>query len=60
MKVKKTTSKLPKRKIVEPFVKYHPGDHYDPELDKIAHISWFPEKVARANEVLKNIKLPNL
>lgn len=60
MKVKKTKSKLPKRKSVEPFVKYNPRDHHDPELDKISHVNWFPEKVAQANEALKNVKLPKL
>ena len=60
MKVKRIKSKLPKRKNAEPFVKYDSRDHYDPELDKYGDVSWFPEKVARANEALKNVKLPNL
>jgi hypothetical protein len=60
MKVKKTKSKLPKRKNVEPFVKYDPRDQYDPELDKYKGVDWFPEKTARAIEALKNVKLPNL
>ena len=60
MKLEKTKTKLPKRKNVEPFVKYDPRDHYDPELDKYGDVSWFPEKLARANEALKNVKLPKL
>jgi hypothetical protein len=60
MKVKKTKSKLPKRRGVEPWNKYDPRDRHDPELDKLGDISWFPEKVAQANEALKNVKLPNL
>ena len=60
MKVKKTKSKLFKRRGSEPWNKYDPRDRHDPELDKIAHISWFPKKVAEAGERLKNIKLPNL
>ena len=60
MKVKKTRSTLPKRKNAEAFSKYDPRDHYDPELDKYKDVCLFPEKVARANEALKNVKLPNL
>jgi len=60
MKVKKTKSKLPKWRSVEPWKKYNPGDRHDPELDKYKDVDWFPEKTARANEMLKNIKLPNL
>jgi hypothetical protein len=60
MKVKKTKSKLPKRRSIEPQVLNKPQHRHDPELDKLGDLSWFPEKVARANEALKNIKLPNL
>jgi hypothetical protein len=60
MKVKKPTTKLPKRRNIEPWNRYDPRDKYDPELDKISHVSWFPEKVARAGEALKNVKLPKL
>lgn len=60
MKLKKTKSKLPKRKNVEPFVKYNSRDHHDPELDKYGDVSWFPEKVAQANEALKGVKLPKI
>jgi hypothetical protein len=54
MKVKKNKIKLPKRRSIEP------QDRYDPELDKYANINLFPEKVARANEMLKGVKLPKL
>ena len=60
MKVKKTKSNLPKRNNVEHYAVYDPRDHYDPELDKYKGVSLFPKKVARANEALKNVKLPNL
>ena len=60
MKVKKSKSKLPKRRNVEPRVLYKPNDRYDPELDKYKDVNWFPEKYAQACEVVKNIKLPNL
>lgn len=60
MKVKKTKSKLPKRRSIEPEVLNKPQHRHDPELDKIAHISWFPKKVAEAGEALKNVKLPKL
>ena len=48
MKVKKFKKKLPK------------GFKHDPELDKIAHVNWFPEKYARACEAMKGVKLPKL
>jgi hypothetical protein len=60
MKVKKAKSKLFKRKGTEPWNKYDPRDRYDPELDKYKNVDWFPEKTARANEALKNVKLPKL
>jgi hypothetical protein len=52
MKVKKTKTKLPKRKIIEP------RDRYNPELDKYSNVNLFPEKVARANEILKKCPPP--
>jgi hypothetical protein len=30
----------------------------DPSLDKYNHIELFPEKVAKANEMLRNVGLP--
>ena len=47
MKVKKIKiKKLPK------------GVTYNPELDKYSNVVLFPEKVARANEILKKAPVP--
>lgn len=48
MKVKKPKVKLPK------------GFKHNPELNKYSSVVLFPDKLARANEILKKTKLPKI
>lgn len=48
MKAKKSKIKLPK------------GFRYNPELNKYSNVVLFPEKVKRANEILKKAPLPKI
>jgi hypothetical protein len=42
----------------KPKIKLPKGFKYNPELDKYKDVILFPEKVARANEILKKSPIP--